>query len=139
MSVHSSQISFKTMGNSDVIDITQDVERIVEDTGIQDGIATVFVPGSTGAVTTIEYEPGAVDDLKTALERLMPENMDYKHDLRWGDGNGHSHIRAAFMGPSLTVPFLDGHLQLGTWQQIIFIDLDNRARSRNIIVQVMGE
>lgn len=139
MSVHSKQISFKSRGNADVIDITRAVEDAVKDTDLQDGIATVFVPGATGAVTTIEYEPGLVEDIQTALERLMPEKIDYKHDLRWGDGNGHSHIRASFLGPSLTVPFLNGHLQLGTWQQIIFIDLDNRPRSRSIIVQIMGE
>ncbi|MDY6966225.1 MAG: secondary thiamine-phosphate synthase enzyme YjbQ [Halobacteriota archaeon] len=139
MNVYSEQISFETSGNADVIDITRAVEGAVKDTDLQDGIATVFVPGATGAVTTIEYEPGLVEDIKTALERLMPEKINYKHDLRWGDGNGHSHIRASFLGPSLTVPFLDGHLQLGTWQQIIFIDLDNRPRSRSVIVQIMGE
>lgn len=133
------QISFKSRGNADVIDITKSVEDAVKDTDLRDGITTVFVPGATGAVTTIEYEPGLVEDIKTAFERLMPENIGYKHDLRWGDGNGHSHIRASFLGPSLTVPFLNGHLQLGTWQQIVFIDLDNRPRSRNIIVQIMGE
>ena len=138
MNVHTGKISIETNGNSDIIDITEDVKTILGDTGIEDGIATVFVTGSTGAITTIEYESGVVDDLKSALERLIPEGMDYKHDQRWGDGNGHSHVRASFLGPSLTIPFIDGNLQLGTWQQIIFIDLDNRPRSRDILVQIMG-
>ncbi len=138
MNVHTGKISIETNGNSDIIDITEDVKTILGDTGIEAGIATVFVTGSTGAITTIEYESGVVDDLKSALERLIPEGMDYKHDQRWGDGNGHSHVRASFLGPSLTIPFIDGNLQLGTWQQIIFIDLDNRPRSRDILVQIMG-
>ena len=138
MNVHSKKISIKTNGNSDIIDITEDVKAILSDTCIEDGIATVFVTGSTGAITTIEYEPGLVEDMRNALDRLIPEGIGYKHDLRWGDGNGHSHIRASFLGPSLTVPFIGGHLQLGTWQQIIFIDLDNRPRSRDILVHIIG-
>ena len=126
-------------GNSDIVDITDDARSILGEVGMMDGIATLFVTGSTGSITTIEYEPGVVDDLKSALERLIPENMEYKHDQRWGDGNGHSHVRASILGPSLTVPFVGGDLQLGTWQQIIFIDLDNKPRSREILVQIIGQ
>ncbi|MDY6958398.1 MAG: secondary thiamine-phosphate synthase enzyme YjbQ [Halobacteriota archaeon] len=138
MNVHTGKISIKTEGNSDIIDITDEARAILRDTGLKDGILTLFVTGSTGAITTIEYEPGVVDDLKSALERLIPQGIDYKHDLRWGDGNGHSHVRASLLGPSLTIPFIGGDLQLGTWQQIIFIDLDNRPRSRDILVQIIG-
>ncbi|MDY6931011.1 MAG: secondary thiamine-phosphate synthase enzyme YjbQ [Halobacteriota archaeon] len=139
MNVHTRKISVHTNGNSDIVDITDDARSILGEVGMMDGIATLFVTGSTGSITTIEYEPGVVDDLKSALERLIPENMEYKHDQRWGDGNGHSHVRASILGPSLTVPFVGGDLQLGTWQQIIFIDLDNKPRSREILVQIIGQ
>jgi secondary thiamine-phosphate synthase enzyme len=132
-------IEFKTRGNGDMIDITSDVSQAVANSGLMEGAAVIFVPGATGALTTIEYEPGLVRDMHDALERLAPQNLEYAHNLRWGDGNGHSHIRASLIGPSLTVPFTDGRLMLGTWQQIIFLDLDNRARQRKIIVQIMGE
>ncbi|MHC1569644.1 MAG: secondary thiamine-phosphate synthase enzyme YjbQ, partial [Candidatus Syntropharchaeales archaeon] len=100
---------------------------------------TVFAPGATGAVTTIEYESGLIADFKGMLERIAPQDIEYMHNLRWGDGNGHSHVRASLLGPGLTVPFIDGRLQLGTWQQIVFIDLDNRQRDRKLIVQIVGE
>lgn len=123
----------------DVIDITEKTAAEIRESGLQTGIAVVFVPGATGAVTTIEHEPGLVEDIRTALERLAPEQNEYSHDQKWGDGNGHSHIRASFIGPSLTVPFQNGQLMLGTWQQIVFLELDNRPRKRRIILQMLGE
>jgi secondary thiamine-phosphate synthase enzyme len=139
MSVISEQIYLKTEGNAEMMDITKQVMAAVSDSGIENGIVTIFLPGSTGAITTIEYESGLEEDMKNALNRVFPENIDYKHNLRWGDGNGHSHIRASFLGPSLTIPFVNKKLQLGTWQQIVFIDLDNRPRSRKLILQIIGE
>ena len=120
-------------------DITAEVVRVVADSGLKEGIACVFCKGSTGAITTIEYEPGAVGDLKRAIEKIAPEDDHYDHNARWGDGNGFSHVRAALMKPSVTVPVSDGQMALGTWQQIVFIDFDNRPRSRELIVQVVGE
>ncbi len=132
-------ISLSTKGFTDIIDITPPVKAIVEKSKIKNGTVTIFCPGSTGAVTTIEYESGVLEDLKKAIERMAPSDIPYVHDRRWGDGNGFSHVRAALIGPSLTVPFLQGELSLGTWQQIVFIDFDNRRRQRNIRAQVMGE
>ena len=123
----------------DVIDITEKVAATVQESGLQAGIAVVFVPGATGAVTTIEHESGLVDDIKAALERIAPEQNEYAHDQKWGDGNGHSHIRASLIGPSLTVPFQNGQLMLGTWQQIVFLELDNGPRDRRVVVQILGE
>lgn len=123
----------------DVIDITERVEAAVQESGLQSGIAVVFVPGATGAVTTIEHEPGLIDDIRAALEVIAPEEREYAHNQKWGDGNGHSHIRASLIGPSLTVPFLEAKLSLGTWQQIVFLELDNRPRRRRIIIQILGE
>jgi secondary thiamine-phosphate synthase enzyme len=139
MAVVSERIGLHTNGNNDTIDITPRVAQVVEESGLRNGIATVFVPGSTGGITTIEYESGAISDLDGLLGRLVPQNMEYKHNLRWGDGNGHSHVRAALIGPSLTVPFTGGRLALGTWQQIIFVDFDNRSRQREIVIQIIGE
>jgi len=136
--VHTSRIELSSEGFSDVIDITRRVEAAVNDSGVTDGLVCVFVPGSTGSVTTIEYEDGVVSDLKEALERTAPSDIPYRHDERWGDGNGFSHVRAALMKPGLTVPVVDGTLTLGTWQQIVFIDFDNRPRSRSLVVQVSG-
>ena len=132
-------ISLQTKGFSDIIDITLQVAAIVEGSKIKDGAVAVFCQGSTGAVTTIEYESGVLEDLKKAIERMAPSDINYAHDRRWGDGNGFSHVRAALIGPSLTVPITRGTLALGTWQQIVFIDFDNRKRQRNILVQVIGE
>jgi secondary thiamine-phosphate synthase enzyme len=132
-------LEFQTKGNADMIDITAEVKDCVRSSNLKTGIAVIFAPGATGAITTIEYEPGLKEDMKWALERLAPQDRDYAHNLRWGDGNGHSHIRASILGPSLTVPFVEGHLTLGTWQQIIFLDMDNRPRGRKIVVQIMGE
>jgi secondary thiamine-phosphate synthase enzyme len=132
-------ISLQTKGFSDIIDITSYVAAIVEGSKMKDGAVTVFCAGSTGAVTTIEYESGVLEDLKKAIERLAPSNVSYAHDRRWGDGNGFAHVRAALVGPSLSIPVMNATLALGTWQQIVFIDFDNRKRQRKIIVQLMGE
>ena len=137
--VLSDVISLSTKGFCDIQDITSPVSAIVGNSRVQNGTVTIFCKGSTGAVTTIEYEGGVLEDLKKAIERIAPSNIPYAHDQRWGDGNGFSHVRAALLGPSLTVPILQGSLALGTWQQIVFIDFDNRGRRRNILVQVMGE
>ena len=137
--IFSETISFQTKGFTDIIDITQRVVTVLERSKIEDGLVTVFCTGSTGALTTIEYESGVLRDLKRAIEKIVPSDIPYDHDRRWGDGNGFSHVRAALMKPSLTVPVIKGKLALGTWQQIVFIDFDNRGRTRNIIVQAMGE
>ena len=139
MIIHHATMSLRTQGFSDCHDITRDVESAVRDSGVRNGLATVMVSGSTAAVTTIEFEPGAVSDLKQALERLAPTDIEYAHNLRWGDGNGFSHVRAALMRPSLGIPVAEGKLCLGTWQQLVLLDFDNRPRSRSILVQVMGE
>lgn len=133
------KISIDTNGYCDIIDITQQLLSILKGQLIANGLVTLFCPGSTGSITTIEYEDGVLQDLKNALERIAPSDIPYRHDERWGDGNGFSHVRAALMKPSLTIPLVDGKLTLGTWQQIIFIDFDNRSRHRNIIVQIVGE
>jgi secondary thiamine-phosphate synthase enzyme len=139
MVVYSSEFELKSKRENDIIDITGEVSRVVTDSGIKNGMVCVFVSGSTGALTTLEYEPGLLKDFPEALERMMPKSITYEHHLRWNDGNGHSHVRASLIGPSLTVPFNSGSLMLGTWQQIVFMELDNRSRSRKILVQVMGE
>jgi secondary thiamine-phosphate synthase enzyme len=139
LTVVTESISVKTKGEVDIIDLTDQVEEKVSNSGLKNGIVTVFVPGSTGALTTIEYEPGLLEDLPAAFERLAPQNISYEHEKRWHDGNGHSHVRASILGPSLTVPFNDAKLILGTWQQIIFIELDVRSRARNLVVQLIGE
>lgn len=132
-------ISLDTKGFSDIIDITSGVISMVKQSSINNGLITLFCPGSTGALTTIEYEDGVLQDLKDALERIAPSTILYQHDARWGDGNGFSHVRAALMKPSLSIPLVGRRLTLGTWQQIVFIDFDNRGRHREIIVQIMGE
>jgi secondary thiamine-phosphate synthase enzyme len=139
LAVHTGTIDFSTPGEIEVLDITPNVSEIVTESGLRDGIVCVFVPGATGAITTIEYENGLVGDIKIALERLFPKGMEYEHELAWHDGNGHSHIRASFLGPSITVPFKNKSLILGTWQQIIFLELDNKRHTRNLIVQVVGD
>ena len=132
-------ISISTKGFGDIIDITPRVISCMKKAGIAEGLVTLFCPGSTGALTTIEYEPGVLRDLQEALEKIAPSDVEYHHDARWGDGNGFSHVRAALMKPSLSIPLVAGRLTLGTWQQIVFIDFDNRARKRDIIVQIIGE
>ena len=133
------RIGLKTKGNCHIIDVTRQVAQEVADSGLKDGTVTVFVTGSTGGVTTVEYESGLISDLRDLFDRLAPSNISYQHNLRWGDGNGHAHVRASLVGPSLTVPFVDQKLTLGTWQQIVFIDFDNRPRSRELVLQLMGE
>jgi secondary thiamine-phosphate synthase enzyme len=139
MSVVTKELSFQTRGEVELVDLTAQINGALRETDIAAGIVTIFVPGATGAVTTIEYEPGLIQDLPDALERLFPRAIEYQHELRWHDGNGHSHIRAAFLGPSLTVPFKDQSMLLGTWQQVIFVELDVRRRSRRVILQIIGE
>jgi secondary thiamine-phosphate synthase enzyme len=131
-------LEFETQ-SGEVKDITDEVQGALKSTPCQAGVVTIFVPGATGAITTIEFEDGLVADLGEALERLVPLEIDYAHNERWHDGNGHSHIRAALLGPSLTVPFAEGKLMLGVWQQIVFLELDNRSRQRKVIAQMMGE
>ena len=137
--IFSETISLSTKGFSDILEITHHVDAVIDRSRIENGLVTVFCPGSTGAVTTIEYESGVLRDLQEAIEKIVPSNIPYDHDRRWGDGNGFSHVRAALMKPSLTIPLIEGRLTLGTWQQIVFIDFDNRRRERNILVHVMGE
>lgn len=139
MTVFKGSIGLKTAAKDDIVDVTDRVQRIVDDSGVSNGLAVVFVVGSTAAVTTVEHEPGLVADLRAAMDRLYPKGEDYEHHRRWGDGNGHSHVRASFIGPSLSVPVVDGRLLLGTWQQIVFMELDVRPRSRELAVQVVGE
>jgi secondary thiamine-phosphate synthase enzyme len=139
MPTYSSTIQLETQGEPDIIDITQQVKTHVKKSKIQSGLITVFCTGSTAAVTTIEYEPGLLKDLPIAMERFAPKDAVYEHHLRWQDGNGHSHVRAAIIGPSLTIPILEGKIPLGTWQQIAFLDLDVRPRSRQLIVQAVGD
>jgi len=137
--IFSEMISLKTIGFSDIIDMTSHVLDVLKRSGIENGLVTVFCPGSTGSVTTIEYESGVLRDLQKAIEKIAPSDIPYEHDKRWGDGNGFSHVRAALMKPGLSIPLIKGRLTLGTWQQIVFIDFDNRKRERNILVHVVGE
>jgi len=139
MKILTESISFSTKGFNDIKDITPMVNEKLKSSNLKKGIVTIFVPGSTGGLTTMEYEPGLIKDLSNLLEKIIPSNVPYFHDETWGDRNGFSHLRASLIGPSLTVPFSGGRLLLGTWQQIIFIDFDNRPRSRNLIVQFIGE
>jgi secondary thiamine-phosphate synthase enzyme len=132
-------VELQTRGHADMHDITGEVAARVRESGLGSGIATVFCPGSTSALTTIEYESGALADLERTFDEIVPVDRDYAHNRRWGDGNGHSHVRAALLGPSLTVPFAGGELLLGTWQQITYIDFDNRPRARRLVVQILGE
>ncbi|MEM2049510.1 MAG: secondary thiamine-phosphate synthase enzyme YjbQ [Thermoproteota archaeon] len=133
------ELGIRTRGELDIVDITGEIEKIVSKTGIKNGIANVFVPGSTGAVTTIEYEPGLLKDLPNALERIAPRDAEYEHEKTWHDGNGHSHVRASVIGPSITIPIRDGALRLGAWQQVVFIELDVRPRTRRLVVTCLGE
>jgi len=138
MNIQSDTIQLKTKGHTDIIDITGEVQDIITNHAIENGQVLVFVPGSTGGLTTVEYEPGLIKDLPEAYERIAPTGKSYHHDARWGDGNGYAHVRASLTGPSLTIPIINGRMSLGTWQQIIFIDFDNRSRQRELIVQVSG-
>lgn len=133
------ELLLRTQGNCDIQDITPQVEKALQGSGLETGIVTVFCPGSTGGLTTIEYESGVVADLQGILDEIAPPDRDYRHHLRWKDDNGHSHLRSALIGPSLTVPFVEGRLTLGTWQQIVFLDFDTSARSRRLVLQILGE
>ena len=139
MKVYQGEIELETKGENYTIDLTDEVQRVVKESGIKEGIACIFVPGSTGAITTIEYEPGLMKDMPRALERIAPKNEYYHHHETWHDYNGHSHVRASIIGPSLTVPITDGKIVHGTWQQIVFIEMDVRSRHRRILVKVLGE
>jgi len=138
MAVYMDKIEIKTK-EMDIVDITQKVHDIVARSGVENGMVNVFCLGSTGAVTTIEYEPGLVKDLPAALERIAPRDAYYNHEEMWHDGNGHSHVRASIIGPEITLPVADGRLHLGTWQQIVFVECDVRERTRTLIVNVLGE
>jgi len=137
--VHQEDISLATTAGTDVHDLTPEVRRVVARSGVSQGSVLVFVPGSTGALTTIEYESGVIEDLIRAVDRLVPRDMHYDHDARWGDGNGYAHVRAALFKPSLTLPVHGGEVVLGVWQQVVLLDFDNRPRQRRVLVQVMGE
>lgn len=137
--VHSSRFTVSTRGNNDMLDITGQVEQAILESGVLNGIATVFVVGSTAAVTTIEYEPGLAQDMARVMERIAPRDDFYAHEARWKDDNGHSHIRASLLGPSLTVPIVNGQMAIGTWQQIVLVDFDTRPRQRTVHVQILGE
>jgi len=139
VAVFTDTISCRTAGDGDTIDLTEGLADGLRKSGLADGVATLFVAGSTGGITTIEFEPGAVADLQEVLEAIAPKGRDWRHHLRWGDRNGHSHVRSALLGPSLSVPFISGELCLGTWQQVVLVDFDDRPRSREIIVQFVGE
>jgi secondary thiamine-phosphate synthase enzyme len=139
MPVKTLSIQLNTRGNADVQDLTDQVASAISRTELTNGTVTLFCPSSTSALTTIEYESGALSDLRRLFDEIISSNRDYAHNARWGDGNGHSHIRASLLGASLTVPFVNGRLTLGTWQQIIYVDFDVRPRQREIILQIIGE
>ena len=139
MTVITTSLSLSTRGNTDVHDITDQVAGAVAQTGLKGGVVTIFCPSSTSALTTIEYEPGCVSDLRRLFDEIVPPNRPYAHEAAWGDGNGHSHMRAALLGPSLSVPFVGGRLTLGTWQQNIYLDFDVRPRRRELVFQIVGE
>lgn len=139
MGVKTETLRVATRGHTDIIDLTPQVREKVSGCGLANGVVTVFVSGSTAGVTTIEYESGAIEDLRKAIERAAPRDLPYDHDARWGDGNGYAHVRAALLGPSLTVPFNSGLLRLGAWQQIVLADFDNRPRTREVLLQIVGE
>ncbi|MEN6425010.1 MAG: secondary thiamine-phosphate synthase enzyme YjbQ [Phycisphaerales bacterium] len=138
--IRTEQLQVQTRGNSQVVNITDPVVAAVANSGVQEGVAILFVVGSTAGLTTTEYEPGLANhDLKAAFERIAPEDGVYEHENTWHDDNGHSHVRASLLGPSLSVPFVDGRLTLGAWQQIILVDFDTRARTRMVVCQIVGE
>ncbi|MBN1780453.1 YjbQ family protein [bacterium] len=139
MNIQTGFVQISTRGHSDIVDITPQIHEILTKSGMQEGQLTVFATGATAAVTTIEYEPGLLRDIPETLDRIASEGAHYHHDATWGDGNGHSHVRAALIGASLTVPFISGRMLLGTWQQIVFVDCDNRSRQRKIPVQLIGK
>ena len=139
MTVKTTSISLGTKGNADIHDITNQIASAISKSGLTAGTATIFCPSSTSALTTIEYESGALRDLRRLFDEIIPADREYAHNARWHDGNGHSHVRAALLGPSITIPFVESQLTLGTWQQVIYVDFDNRPRQRELIVQLIGE
>jgi secondary thiamine-phosphate synthase enzyme len=139
MTIITKTIQVKSRGENDMIDMTKQTSRLLTESKLDEGMVTVFVSGSTAAVSTIEYEPGLINDFPDMLSRVVPNDIEYKHDETWQDGNGHSHVRASLIGPSLTIPFKDGKLMLGIWQQIVLFEMDTRQRTREIIVQIIGE
>ncbi|TDI95059.1 MAG: YjbQ family protein [Caldithrix sp.] len=138
MKIITDSIEISTKGHTDIIDITPQIDAVLKNSGLLEGSLTVFVAGSTAGITSIEYEPGLLKDIPEAFEKFAPTGVTYHHDATWGDGNGYAHVRAAMLGPSFNAPFKDGHLILGTWQQIVLIDFDNRPRNRSLVVQVFG-
>ena len=139
MTVVTKDITLQSKGDCDIINITSRVTDNIEESGVNSGTVTLFIVGSTAGITTIEYEPNLLSDFKNMWDRLTPRNIPYEHDKTWGDGNGHSHVRASMLGASLIIPFVNKRLTLGTWQQIVLVDFDNRPRSRKIVIQIMGE
>ncbi len=139
MTVETKSIKVQTNGNGDTLDITSDVQNQITNCDLVSGIVTIFTPSSTSGITTLEFEPGCVEDLQRLFNEILPSDREYAHNKRWGDGNGHSHARAALLKPSLTIPFVDKNLTLGTWQQIILVDFDTRPRQRKLVVQILGE
>lgn len=133
------ELSVQTRGDGDVLNLTGQLGSCVHRSGVTSGIVVVAVIGSTAGITTIEYEPGLVADIRTACDRIAPTGVAYEHDSRWGDGNGHAHVRASMLGPSVALPLVDGKMALGTWQQVVLVDFDTRPRTRHIVVQIMGE
>ncbi len=139
MNIVTKIIRVESKCETDIINLTDDAEKAVQESRLKNGVLTLFVQGSTGALTTIEYEEGLIRDLPAALERVAPKKANYEHERRWHDGNGHSHVRASLIGPSISIPFVKGRLTLGTWQQVVFVELDTRSRSREIVAQIIGE
>ena len=139
MAVKTFSLALNTRGDADIHDITDAIAQQVSRSGLKNGAVTVFCPSATSGLTTIEFESGALSDLQRLFDEIAPQNREYAHNARWHDGNGHSHIRAALLGPSLTIPFVNGELTLGTWQQVIYVDFDNRPRRRELVLQVIGD
>ena len=139
MTIQNCYIFAQATGRTDIIDLTPQVSEELKKSSVQNGALTLFIPGSTAALTTIEFERGVINDLKEAIERMVQEDIYYEHNARWGDGNGYAHVRAALLGPSLHIPLMGGKMTLGTWQQIVLLDFDNRPRERRIVVQIYGE
>ena len=139
MKVVSDTIKLQTEGEGDMIDMTSQLSNIVKESKIKNGTVTIFVSGSTAAVTTIEYESGLIHDFPVMLSRLVPKDIEYEHDNTWHDGNGHSHVRSSLIGPSITIPIIHGKLTLGTWQQVVLLEMDTRSRNRTVILQIMGQ
>jgi secondary thiamine-phosphate synthase enzyme len=137
--VKTEELKFNTRGNGDIIDITDSIREKIKASGLKSGMANVFTPSATSALTTIEYEPGLLQDLPEFMEKILPSGVPYKHDQTWHDGNGYAHLRAALVGPDISVPFTDGRLHLGTWQQVVFLEFDNRRRSRKLVLKIIGE